>query len=192
MRRGLRPPAVRRAAALRLSSEARPPPWLSVVLVKPRMPGNTGNIGRTCLGAGASLHLVEPLFTPTLERATRSGLDYWDRVDCAVHDDADAFVRDVLPTLGAPAFFTKAGDRSLLTARLFPEGGDAGSRVALVLGSETDGFESLLPRHADALRPAVAVPMTGDIRCYNLAATAAMAVFEATRQRYEATGLEPS
>ena len=34
---------------------------LHVVLVEPEIPQNTGNIARTCLAAGARLHLVEPL-----------------------------------------------------------------------------------------------------------------------------------
>ena len=32
-----------------------------VVLVAPEVHWNTGNIGRTCLGAGACLHLIRPL-----------------------------------------------------------------------------------------------------------------------------------
>jgi len=31
------------------------------VLVNPQIPNNTGAAGRTCLGFGAVLHLVEPL-----------------------------------------------------------------------------------------------------------------------------------
>ena len=34
---------------------------LHVVLVEPEIPQNTGNIARTCLAAGARLHLVGPL-----------------------------------------------------------------------------------------------------------------------------------
>ena len=37
------------------------PPPLHVVLVNPQIPNNTGAAGRTCLGFGAVLHLVEPL-----------------------------------------------------------------------------------------------------------------------------------
>ena len=34
---------------------------LHVVLVEPEIHWNTGNAGRSCLAAGARLHLVEPL-----------------------------------------------------------------------------------------------------------------------------------
>ena len=34
---------------------------LSIVLVEPEIPPNTGNIARTCAATGAGLHLVKPL-----------------------------------------------------------------------------------------------------------------------------------
>ena len=34
---------------------------LNIVLHEPEIPANTGNIGRTCVAAGARLHLIEPL-----------------------------------------------------------------------------------------------------------------------------------
>ena len=34
---------------------------LHIVLIEPEIPQNTGSIGRLCLAAGATLHLVEPL-----------------------------------------------------------------------------------------------------------------------------------
>lgn len=34
---------------------------INIVLYEPEMPLNTGNIGRTCVAAGAKLHLIGPL-----------------------------------------------------------------------------------------------------------------------------------
>jgi tRNA (cytidine/uridine-2'-O-)-methyltransferase len=52
-----------------------------VVLVAPEIHWNTGNIGRTCLGAGARLHLIRPLgFSLDSRQVKRAGLDYWERV----------------------------------------------------------------------------------------------------------------
>ena len=34
---------------------------LNIVLLEPEIPANTGNIGRTCVAAGAKLHLIEPI-----------------------------------------------------------------------------------------------------------------------------------
>lgn len=65
----------------------------NVVLVEPEIPANTGNIGRTCVVAGARLHLVRPLgFSLDAKTRRRAGLLYWDHVDLRVHDSWDAFL----------------------------------------------------------------------------------------------------
>ena len=61
---------------------------LNIVLHEPEMPANTGNIGRTCVAAGARLHLIEPLgFSINDKMVKRAGLDYWDKLDVTVYDD---------------------------------------------------------------------------------------------------------
>ena len=51
------------------------------MLVEPEIHWNTGNAGRTCLAAGAQLHLVGPLgFSLDDKDVRRAGLDYWPRV----------------------------------------------------------------------------------------------------------------
>ena len=34
---------------------------MNIVLLEPEIPANTGNIGRTCVATGSSLHLIKPL-----------------------------------------------------------------------------------------------------------------------------------
>ena len=46
-------------------------PPLHVVLHRPEIPNNTGNIGRTCVATGSALHLVHPLAFDTSEKACR-------------------------------------------------------------------------------------------------------------------------
>ncbi|MBO5521099.1 MAG: tRNA (uridine(34)/cytosine(34)/5-carboxymethylaminomethyluridine(34)-2'-O)-methyltransferase TrmL, partial [Eubacterium sp.] len=54
----------------------------NIVLHEPEIPSNTGNIGRTCVAAGASLHLIEPLgFYLTDRYIKRAGMDYWSSLD---------------------------------------------------------------------------------------------------------------
>ena len=53
----------------------------NVVLYEPEIPGNTENIGRTCVCTGTKLHLIEPLGFRLDKKNTRAGLDYWERVD---------------------------------------------------------------------------------------------------------------
>lgn len=55
---------------------------LNIVLHEPEIAENTGNIGRTCVCAGAKLHIIEPTkFRLTKEYIRRSGLDYWERLN---------------------------------------------------------------------------------------------------------------
>ena len=57
----------------------------NVVLVEPEIPPNTGNVGRLCLAAESTLHLVKPLgFSLEDRQLKRAGLDYWDEVDVRI------------------------------------------------------------------------------------------------------------
>ena len=54
----------------------------NIVLFEPEIPANTGNIGRTCVAAGARLHLIEPLgFRLDEKSIRRAGMDYWQDLD---------------------------------------------------------------------------------------------------------------
>ena len=55
---------------------------LKIVLVEPEILQNAGNIARTCACIGADLHMVEPFgFRLSNKYISRSGLDYWDKVN---------------------------------------------------------------------------------------------------------------
>ena len=60
----------------------------NVVLFEPEIPSNTGAIGRTCVVAGARLHLVGPLgFDIDDHKLKRAGLAYWESLDVTVYRD---------------------------------------------------------------------------------------------------------
>lgn len=91
---------------------------LHVALVQPEIHWNTGNAGRTCLAAGATLHLVKPLgFSLDEREVRRAGLDYWEHVDVRVRESWDEFERE-LPSLGEPWFFSTKATRLLWDAPL--------------------------------------------------------------------------
>jgi len=69
-----------------------------VVLVAPEVHWNTGNIGRTCLGVDAFLHLIKPLgFSLESRELKRAGLDYWHKVKLSVWNDFDSFQEKMAP-----------------------------------------------------------------------------------------------
>ena len=151
---------------------------LHVVLVEPEIHWNTGNAGRTCLGAGAQLHLVEPLGFSLDERdVRRAGLDYWPRVRPKVWPRWTA-LESALPSLGRPLFFTPDAPRTLWTA-------DLTRAVVLVFGRESVG---LSPEIRDRYRAdLVSIPMRDPaLRSLNLSTCVGIALYEAVRQRTRA------
>ncbi len=147
---------------------------LHVVLVEPEIHWNTGNAGRTCLAAGAQLHLVKPLgFSLDDKNVRRAGLDYWPRVQPRVWE-AWAEFEAALPSLGAPYFFSARGRRR------FQEVAYARPAV-LIFGRESVGLPpAILDRHPGAT---LAIPMRDpDIRSLNLSTSVALAAYEVRRQ----------
>ena len=152
---------------------------LHVVLVEPEIHWNTGNAGRTCLAAGARLHLVEPLgFSLDDREVRRAGLDYWPRVQPRVWPSWESLERR-LPELGEPFFFSAEAPRDLWSVR-YPE------RLALVFGRESAGLPlGLRKRYQDRL---LAIPMADPaLRSLNLSSAVAVVLYEVLRQREAAT-----
>ena len=148
---------------------------LHVVLLKPEIHWNTGAAGRTCLGAGAQLHLVEPLgFSLDARQVRRSGLDYWERVKPVVWPSWDA-LEAALPTLGEPFFVTPDAERTYWSVP-YP------ARTVLVFGRESVGLPAeLRERYAERR---VGIPMTdAGLRGLNLSVSVALLCYEVVRQR---------
>lgn len=151
---------------------------IHVVLVHPEIHWNTGNAGRTCLAAGATLHLIEPLGFSLDDRAVkRAGLDYWPHVAVRLWPDWERFEAE-LPSLGRAYFFSSKGTAVYWDAPL----GDSDD-VVLVFGRETGGLpDRLHERFADQF---VTLPMSSPhVRSLNLSTSVALGVYEVLRQRH--------
>ena len=145
---------------------------LHVVLHRPEIPNNTGNIGRTCVATGAALHLIHPLGFDTSEKACRrAGLDYWPRLKLREHESWEAYTRDERPAR-LWVFSTKS-QRPVFDADLRP-----GDHV--VFGSETAGLpRSILDAYPDR---GLVLPMVASERSLNLATVVCTVLYEAVRQ----------
>jgi len=150
---------------------------IHVVLVHPEIHWNTGNAGRTCLAAGARLHLIEPLgFSLDEKQVRRAGLDYWAHVDLKLWPSWDAFERE-LPGLGEAFFFSTKARRMLWDTAL----GEA-QDVVLIFGRETGGLPAdLHERFGDRF---VGLPiLSPHVRSLNLSTAVALGVYEVLRQQ---------
>lgn len=145
-----------------------------IVLHKPEIPPNTGNIIRLCANTGAHLHLVEPLgFDLSHKQLARAGMDYAELSVVTRHPDWQS----CQTALAGRRFFavsTRGGVRYDSVAFL-PED-------VFVFGSESAGLPpEVLAGFPDEQR--LRLPMQPGVRSINLSNTVAILAYEAWRQK---------
>ena len=152
---------------------------MTIILVQPEIPQNTGTIARLCAVTGARLELVHPLgFATDDKHLRRAGLDYWHAVCLCEHADVNSFLRErerMMREQGARYFcFSRWGRRRHVDIEWRPAD-------CLVFGPESVGLdlEALGVTRADAVR----IPMQHGSRSLNLANAASIALYEALRQQ---------
>ena len=144
-----------------------------IVLYRPEIPPNTGNVIRLADNTGARLHLVEPLgFSMDDRQLKRAGLDYHELAGVRVHPDWQSCLK-VLNRERLFALTTRA-EKNVYDTRFQ-------ANDAFVFGSETKGldqeFLSRLPQDRQ-----LRLPMLPGNRSLNLSNAVAVTVFEAWRQ----------
>ncbi|MCX5795160.1 MAG: tRNA (cytidine(34)-2'-O)-methyltransferase [Elusimicrobia bacterium] len=151
---------------------------MHIVLYQPEIPWNTGNIGRTCVAAGAALHLIKPLgFRISGREIRRAGLDYWPKLELTVHEDLAAFLAS-LPARASVLVFTTKARASFRDAPFRKDS-------YLLFGRESSGLpEEVMRRFSGSL---YRIPVSRDARSLNLSTAAALALYEGLR----ATGRDP-
>ena len=145
----------------------------NIILVHPRIPPNTGNIGRLCAATRSTLHLVKPLgFRVDDREMKRAGLDYWDELDWKIHDNWQTLLETEKPS--RMFYLSKFGGP--LYSQIEFQKGDY-----LVFGSETHGLpEEIKNGQQDKT---LRIPIFNDnIRSLNLANSVAIVLYEAIRQ----------
>jgi tRNA (cytidine/uridine-2'-O-)-methyltransferase len=144
-----------------------------VILFRPEIPPNTGNLIRLCANVGATLNLVHPLgFDLSDAQVKRAGLDYHEMASVREHRDLAACLAAVAP---ARLFaLTTRAVRSVYDAEF--RAGDA-----FLFGPETRGLPQELLDTLDAERR-LRIPMRAGNRSLNLSNAAAVTVYEAWRQ----------
>ena len=145
---------------------------LNIVLLEPEIPANTGNIGRTCVAAGARLHLIEPLgFRLDEKQIKRAGLDYWDKLDVTIYANFTEFLEK---NPGAKLYMATTKARHVYSEVTYEE--DA----YIMFGKESAGIpEEILLDYKDTT---IRIPMIGEIRSLNLSNSVAIVLYEALRQ----------
>jgi len=149
---------------------------IHVVLYEPEIPGNTGNIMRTCAGTNTKLHLIEPLgFSLSESAIKRSGVNYIDNCDFTVYKNYNDFLAK--NPNGNYYYLTRYGKKPHTSF----DYSDNKADIYLVFGKESTGIpKEILKNHLDNC---MRIPMNDNIRSLNLSNTVAIMVYEVLRQQ---------
>ncbi|GAB0172786.1 tRNA (cytidine(34)-2'-O)-methyltransferase [Helicobacter trogontum] len=144
-----------------------------IVLVEPQIPQNTGNIGRLCVAAHTTLHLIHPLgFSTKQKDLKRAGLDYWQYLEVYEWNNLESFWQTYVPNTTHFFFSTKAS-KVYFDANL-KDGG------FLYFGREDAGLPPhILESYANQVYK---IPMQKGVRSINLATSVGAVLYEGVRQ----------
>jgi len=148
-----------------------------IVLYKPQIPPNTGNIARTCAGTDAHLHLIFPLgFSLEDKMLRRAGLDYWNELKITYHRNLSSFLKYAE---GGKLYLVSKFARKTYSDVDYT---DTDEDHFFIFGKETTGLPEKFMR--DNEENCIRIPMDDThIRSLNLSNTASIIIYEALRQQ---------
>ena len=148
---------------------------INVVLFEPEIPGNTGNIMRTCAATGTHLHLIKPLgFSLDESYIKRSGANYIKDCDYKVYENWDDFKSK---NNGTYYYLTRYGKKPHTSF----DYSNKDENIYLVFGKESSGIPLEILK--DDLEHCLRIPMSKNVRALNLSNSAAIVIYEVLRQQ---------
>ena len=147
----------------------------NIVLLEPRIPQNTGTIGRLAFALDCTLHLIKPYGFQITEKALRrAGLDYWEDLDVREYNDIEDFWSKN-PLTKRHFFATTKTKQTYFDAKY--EVGDY-----FYFGREDAGLpEELLELNKECC---INIPMTNEARSLNIANAVSIVAYEGLRQNF--------
>lgn len=148
---------------------------INIVLYEPEIPGNTGNIMRTCAATGTKLHLIKPLgFSLDEKYIKRSGANYIDNCDYTVYENWNEFKEK---NIGTFYYLTRYGKKPHTSF----DYSNNKENIYLVFGKESSGIPLEILKND--LEHCLRIPMNKNVRALNLSNCAAIMVYEVLRQQ---------
>ena len=146
---------------------------MHIVLYKPEIPYNAGNIIRLCANVGAELHLIHPLgFELTEAKLRRASLDYSDLTVVTEHQNLEDY-RIMYPE--RILYATSAKSHRYYTEIEF------GDNYSYMFGPESSGIPACVLNTIPKERRLL-IPMKPGNRSLNIANAVSIIAYEAWRQ----------
>ena len=148
---------------------------INIVLYEPEIPGNTGNIMRTCAATNAKLHLIEPLgFSLDEKYIKRSAVNYLEFCDYKVYKNFDDFKET---NKGTYYYLTRYGKKPHTSF----DYSDPYENIYFIFGKESTGIPKEILKND--LERCMRIPMNEHVRALNLSNSVAVMTYEALRQQ---------
>lgn len=148
---------------------------INIVLYEPEIPGNTGNIMRTCAATNAKLHLIEPLgFSLDEKYIKRSAVNYLEFCDYKVYKNFDDFKET---NKGTYYYLTRYGKKPHTSF----DYSDQNENIYFIFGKESTGIPKEILKND--LERCMRIPMNEHVRALNLSNSVAVMTYEALRQQ---------
>ena len=148
---------------------------INIVLYEPEIPGNTGNIMRTCAATNAKLHLIEPLgFSLDEKYIKRSAVNYLEFCDYKVYKNFDDFKET---NKGTYYYLTRYGKKPHTSF----DYSDPNENIYFIFGKESTGIPKEILKND--LERCMRIPMNEHVRALNLSISVAVMTYEALRQQ---------
>lgn len=148
---------------------------INVVLHEPLIPGNTGNIMRTCAGTDTLLHLIKPLGFDLDEKSIkRSGVNYINECNYQIYENIEDFFSK---NKGTFYYLTRYGKKPHTEFNY----SNRDENIYFIFGKETTGIPKEILKKD--LNNCIRIPMNNKIRALNLSNAAAIIIYEALRQQ---------
>ena len=148
---------------------------INIVLFEPEIPGNTGNIMRTCVATNSKLHLIKPLgFSLEDKYIKRSAVNYLENLNYEVYENWDDFKSK---NEGTFYYLTRYGKKPHTSF----DYSNNQENIYLVFGKESTGIPKEILRND--LERCMRIPMSKNVRALNLSNSVAIMVYEVLRQQ---------
>lgn len=148
---------------------------INIVLYEPEIPGNTGNIMRTCAATNAKLHLIEPLgFSLDEKYIKRSAVNYLEFCDYKVYKNFADF-KEI--NKGTYYYLTRYGKKPHTSF----DYSDPNENIYFIFGKESTGIPKEILKND--LERCMRIPMNEHVRALNLSNSVAVMTYEALRQQ---------